>query len=106
MDAGIFIKELLKDIFGVINVEIRVVTDNKSLAQVVSVVTAVDDKRLRVDIACLREAVEKETVSGFYWVPSQFNLANPLTKQGASNKHLLDVLQHKLMFDFERNFFV
>ena len=65
-----------------------------------------EDKRLRVDIAALRETIEYDFVEGVFWIPSKFNLANPVTKQGAGHSYLFDVLSHKLKFDFEQNIFV
>lgn len=105
VNSGYLMLKILQEIGLGQNISIRIITDNKSLAQSVSLLTVVDDKRLRVDIAYLREALKGDCFDGLFWVPSQFNLANPLTKQGASCTHLRDVLSHQLRFDFEKNIF-
>ena len=104
VNYGFLFRELLIEIFRSTNVKIRVLTDNKALAQ--TMLTVVDDKRLRIDIASLRETIQNDFVEGVFWIPSQFNSANPLTKQGASNSYLIDVLSHKLKFDYTNNNFV
>ena len=48
--------------------------------------------RDRVDIAHLRETLEKDNVS-FKWIESSGQIADALTKQGASKAKLLDVLK-------------
>ena len=73
------------------NREIVVHTDNKSLYDTVRTSNVASDKRLRVDVAYIREAQEKDKVS-FKWIESSRQLADALTKQGASKTKLLEVL--------------
>ena len=53
----------------------------------------VEDPRLRLDIACLRECLEKGEISALKRVESKDMIANCLTKRGASPKALLEVLR-------------
>lgn len=106
VNAGIFLRQLLIEVTNIKNISLRIITDNKSLTDTVSLLTVLEDKRLRIDIASLRESIQSDMVEGLFWVPSAYNLANPLTKQGASNAYLVDVLEHKLRFDFDSNTFV
>ena len=59
MNNGFLFREVLNEIFPKDNISIRILTDNKSLVQTVSVLTVVEDKRLRIDIASLRETVQR-----------------------------------------------
>ena len=72
--------------------EIELHTDNKSLYDTVRTSNLPVDKRLRIDIAALRESVEKDSVS-MKWISSKSQLADALTKKGASKKLLRDVLE-------------
>ena len=105
LNASIFFRELLIEVLGVKNISLRALTDNKSLTDTIELLTVVEDKRLRIDIASLRESIQNDYVEGLYWVPSALNLANPLTKQGASSTYLIDVLNHNMRFDFQSNIF-
>ena len=53
----------------------------------------VDDKRLRVDVAAIQELLKLHDINRIQWVPGHLQLANPMTKQGASGFSLLKVLQ-------------
>ena len=106
LNAGILFRHLLSEVCMLQSINLRVLTDSRSLTDTVSLLTIIEDKRLRIDIAALRESCQYDFVEGLYWVPSAYNLANPLTKQGASNKYLIDVLKHKMSFDFKNNIFV
>ena len=83
----------------------KIITDNKSLVQAVNSVTPVEDKRLRIEIAMLQESLQKKEFSDICLVPSKHNVANALTKQGASCTTLLNVLSAKMKFNYAVNFF-
>ena len=106
LNAGILFRHLLIEVCKLSKIGLRIITDSKSLTDTVSLLTVIEDKRLRIDIASLRESIQSDFVEGLYWVPSALNLANPLTKQGASNTYLIEVLNHNLRFDFQSNTFV
>ena len=83
IDACIWISSLLKEI-----------NDDKfkSLFENIHSTTAVAEKRLRVEIAAIRESVRKNEVK-VEWVPHVDQLADCLTKQGADPRNLLEVVQ-------------
>ena len=67
-------------------------TDNLSLVEALHSTKSTEEKRLRVDIAAVKEAVEnKEFI--VRWVEKRFQLADVLTKQGADSSLLLQVLR-------------
>ena len=53
----------------------------------------VDDKRLCVDIATIREFLETNS-NEITWCFGDIQVANCMTKQGASRYQLVDVLQN------------
>ena len=94
LDAGFYYIQMMEEILGLdfktINIEAYV--DNKSVIEAISS-TRMEYKRLRVDIATIRELLKLQDVSSVQWVPGHLQLANVLTKHGASGFHLLKVLQ-------------
>ena len=72
------------------NIEMR--TDNRSLFDAIQSTTPVEDKRLRVDMAILREMLIKGEIEHITWKPRMEQLADCLTKAGASPDRLFQVL--------------
>ena len=70
---------------------IEVYTDCKSLYDNIYSKKNVREKRLRIDIAMIKEAIEGKDIQ-VHWVDTSKQLANCLTKQGASSKELISVL--------------
>ena len=62
---------------------------NKSVIEANLSTRMVDDKRLRVDVAAIKELLKFHDNNR---IPGQLQLANPMTKQGASGFSLLKVL--------------
>ena len=60
------------------------------------------DKRLRVDIAALREMHEKNEFM-LHWIECSQQLADALTKKGASKTKLLQALESSKLFNEERH---
>ena len=91
----LFTKSILGEIFGekTGQIPVNLYTDSKNVQKAVNSTSMVEDPRLRLDIACLRESLEKGEVSTLKRVTSKEMLANCLTKQGASSKALLTVLR-------------
>ena len=69
------------------------IIDNKSVIEAILSTRMVDDKRLRVDVAAIQELLKLHDINRIQWVPGHLQLANPMTKQGASGFSLLKVLQ-------------
>ena len=72
------------------------ITDNEDLKDAAYSTTAVEEKRLRVDIADIRESVRQRVIK-IDWVPKGYQLADVLTKQGANQDRLLNVLAHSTL---------
>lgn len=103
--AGVLLKHLVSELKCWTNIDMNIITDNKSLVQAINSVTPVDDKRLRIEIAMLQESMERKEFENIYMVPSKHNLANALTKQGASCVVLNNVLSGKMRYNHDLHYF-
>ena len=108
VNASVYLTALLKETLGPMSkdIDIRLLVDNKALVDAVTYPTSVEDKRLRIDISYLRECIKNNEIEDIFWIASQDNVSNALTKQGASVTKLTEVLQGKCKFDFCNNIFV
>ena len=81
-------------------IECLIYCDNKNLVNAVHSSTKVEDQRLQIDVCVLRDMLSNGELSKFCWVPTSLQIANCLTKQGASVYDMLNVLNKKLRFNF------
>ena len=71
---------------------IQGITDSRSLVDAASTSTLITDRRLRVEISAIREMKERGEVD-IEWTPNEHQLADVLTKKGASSKKLLECIK-------------
>ena len=91
-DSGFLIASMIQEMYRLASLPIvECFTDNGSLTETLQTSKIVCDKRLRVDIARLREMVDEKEIN-VTWVKGTEQLADCLTKRGASTANLLDVL--------------
>ena len=64
-------------------------SDNKSLVDAIYTSNSISDKRLRVDIAYIREFIQNKKVEKLVWIPTKAQLADCLTKPKSSSSQLL-----------------
>ena len=69
------------------------VTDSKSLYDAVHTSKTLEDSRLKIDVAVLRDYLRKKEMKSIAWVETTDQLADPLTKSGASTKKLVDAVR-------------
>ena len=81
-------KEMKSDLFP-----IYCYTDNKSILDTINSTKVLTEKRLKVDVCIIREMTEKQDVKSVSWCDSSSQLADCLTKVGASSEKLLHVLK-------------
>ena len=97
-EAAYLLKLLLEEILaGNCNIDISCVIDNQSLHDAIHSTKCVEDRRLRPDIALLREKLANGEITDVKWVESSQQLADCLTKAGASSKQLLEVLSSGML---------
>ena len=92
-DAGYFVASMLCDILK--DSDLRTVhcfTDNKSLVETVKSMKMHSDRKLRVDLSRLREMLGGNEIT-LSWVDGKSQLANSLTKKGASTDLLFETLR-------------
>ena len=71
---------------------ITCVTDNHSLADALKSTKSVTEKRLRLEISSVKELIQTKRVERVLWYKTQEQLADCLTKKGASPLKLLKAL--------------
>ena len=71
--------------------KVLAVTDSANLHESLRSTKQVDDRRLRIDIAAIKQTVMNKDIQAYH-VPGDMMLANCLTKKGASTHDLLEVL--------------
>lgn len=79
------------EIEDLVNISLTCITDCKSLYDAIHTTNTLDDKGLRIPVACLRQRVENKEIR-VRWVRTKLQLADTFTKAGASSKLLCDVL--------------
>ena len=91
-DYGHLVASMSKELFALRHLpEIELYTDSLSLKEHLESKRIICDPRLRVDIARMREMTDLKEVC-VKWVPSKLQLADCLTKKGASTDLLRKVL--------------
>ena len=79
--------------------KIDCLTDSNQLYEAAHSLKAIKDKRLRIDMALIQEMLNRKELSRLLWIEKSKQLADSLTKRGASSRTLLEVLSRgTLMF--------
>jgi hypothetical protein len=94
IEDAIYLRGIVTELFGKPEKSLPIIAyvDNKSVTQALSSTKLVDDKRLRIDIASIKQCMERSEISAVKWVQGDEQLANCLTKRGASGYQLMQVL--------------
>lgn len=97
LDAAFYLGHLLSEILfnnqKQNKIPIVVFIDNKSLYENIHSTKTVSEKRLRIDIAGIKEMVQKKEIDSVKWVDTTSQISDSLTKRGAACNKLLQVLQ-------------
>ena len=98
-EAGYWLSNIFSEIYGIANFNHNIVcyTDSRQLYDAVHSIKSIVDKRLRIDIAILREMLERKELKDIQWIDGKQQLANCLTKRGASCESLLQVLYNGML---------
>ena len=100
LETSFYYRQMLADILSIEpkTLKIEAYVDNKSVIEAISSTKMVDDKRLRVEVAAIQELLKLNNINKIEWIPGHLQLANSMTKQGASGYDLLKVLQSGKMY--------
>ena len=63
---------------------IEAIVDNKNLHSIIYSTKLISEKRLRIDIATIKEMLSRGEIYKITWKQTTFQIANCLTKKGAS----------------------
>ena len=86
-EATVYIARVFKEIIRK-EFKIHCIVDNKSLYDAVYSSNVIEDRRLRIDLAVLRNMLENGEIHRVSWVATSQQLADCLTKRGASTQQL------------------
>ena len=91
----VYIRAVLMEMFGNRFEELPMVlnTDSKNLWKAVSTTALVEDPRLRLDLAVLKQSLEIGEIDELNLVSGKDMIADSLTKKGASVKKLMSIIQ-------------
>ena len=96
LDTVLFISMIYKELlFGHAKrgeLDITIVTDSKSVVDGLKSNKPVSEKRLRFDMNSIKEAIQESQLKCVKWVDTKKQLADSLTKQGASPHHLYEAI--------------
>ena len=89
-----YIRFILAEAWHIKPAEVPIVSyvDNDDLYKSLHSTTLVSDKKLRIDIASIKQTMSEENVS-VCWLQSSDMLADGLTKKGADTSKLMSVIQ-------------
>ena len=91
-EAAVYLKTIIEEIVGCDKLKVQCYVDNKSLVEALKSSTSVDDRRLRIDVALLKDMMQRREVDNISWVSTSEQLADCLTKKGASTDRLREAL--------------
>ena len=78
-NIGASIKATIKKILG-ISLPMVICTDSKSLYDCLVRLGTTQEKRLMIDVMCLRQAYERREITEVKWIDGDTNLANSIIK--------------------------
>jgi hypothetical protein len=90
-DIGYLVKSIIDKALE-IKVPLVVCIDSKSLYECLVKLGTIREKRLIINVICLRQAYERREITEVKWIKGESNPANSITKSKPINalKHLLD----------------
>ena len=98
IDAAIATRKMLKAMLGEDHkLMIRIIIDNKDALESVHSSTDVQERRLRRDIAIIKECLATREIEQLIWVPGSLQLADVLTKKGVNPQPIRQVVQTGVM---------
>ena len=91
VESGELVLSELCEVLRCGRVNVVCFTDCKSLFDAIHTTNTLEDKGLRIPVACMRQRINEQEMS-VHWVGTKYQLADCLTKAGASTSLLRDVL--------------
>ena len=79
-DVGAAIKGTMENIMEIENLPLVLCTDSKSLYECLVKLGTTQEKRLMIDIMCLRQSFERRQIAEVIWIDRDNNPADAMTK--------------------------
>jgi len=92
VDDVLGVRQMLQEMFPKVTVPIKCRVDNQSLVDAVHSTCLVEEKSLKITIASLKQALEND-IESISWVERSKQLADCMTKRGASGADLMAILK-------------
>jgi len=95
LKEAIYLREVIEEIFNLREKEVPVkaIVDNKSTVDAIHSTAPVEDKKLRRDVARIKQMLNTKDVHSVSWCPGKEQLADCLTKRTASSFNLMKVFR-------------
>lgn len=93
LESAIYIREILKEI-NLQEIPIVGNTDSKTLERAIKTTSGVLNRRLRIDIAALKEMLRANIFSEVQWVSTKVQVADCLTKSGVNEEKMRNYLKN------------
>lgn len=91
-ETAVYLQYILSEIADCGRMKIRCYVDNRGLVDSLQSDKGIEDRRLRIDIAVLRDMLDKGELEDVSWVDTKSQLADCLTKRGASAETLREAV--------------
>ena len=94
LDSAVAIRDMISEITGnKIRLQVKAIVDNKSCRDAIYSTTSVSERRLRAEIAVIKDLQTEGIISEVKWIRGQFMLADIMTKKGVNSLPLMSVMQ-------------
>ena len=94
ISIAMLFNEMLYDKCSTNGIPIKCYIDNNDLYQAIYSNKQVSEKRLRTELNCLKQQLQRGELTAVQWIPTNEQIANVLTKHGASGQNILDVFRY------------
>jgi hypothetical protein len=79
-DADSVIKSIIQRILNIFSLSMILLTDSRSLYDCLVKLDTTSEKRLMIDLMCLRQSYERREITEIRWIDDEFNSADIMTK--------------------------
>ena len=95
VEEAVYMREVLEEVLGKKrrSIKLHVVTDSNSLVEAVHGHKPISNKRLRINVEIIKQALHDRDIQSVTWVSSKEMIADVLTKKGVNGVKLARILQ-------------
>ena len=95
LKEAIYLREVIEEVFNLRDksVPVKAIVDNKSTVDAIHSTAPVEDKKLRRDVARIKQMLNTKEIQSVSWCPGKEQLADCMTKRTASSFNLMKVFK-------------